>query len=122
MRNLLLNLRHKSKQQLERFYRSNKARLLFDNRFVKEYYNNSLKMEIGRNPRDEKKSVPLSKTVINLFHRFVLLVGRFVFRFVYGDKGPSMAPITDLTLLESATSLATKIRTKKVVEINVHFD
>lgn len=32
----------------------------------------------------------------------------------YGEKGESMPPITDLLILDSASSLATKIRTRKV--------
>lgn len=51
---------------------------------------------------------------LNLFHRFVCLCVRFVLVKVHGEHGPSMAPIEDLLLLESATSIAKKIRTKKV--------
>ena len=53
-------------------------------------------------------------TASQLFHRFFLLIARLCFRLFYGDKGKSMPPIQDLTLMESATSLAYKIRTRKV--------
>lgn len=52
---------------------------------------------------------------LNLFHRFLCLCVRFVLVKVHGEHGPSMAPIEDLLLLESATSIAEKIRTKKVI-------
>lgn len=52
---------------------------------------------------------------------FTLLtkIGRIVFTLFYGKRGYSMPPITDLLLLESATSLAEKIRTKKVKSVEV---
>lgn len=51
---------------------------------------------------------------LNLFHRFLCLCVRFVLIKVHGENGPSMPPIEDLLLLESASSIAEKIRTKKV--------
>lgn len=39
---------------------------------------------------------------------------RQIFRLIYGAKGESMPPITDAILLESATSLAKKIRSQEV--------
>lgn len=44
---------------------------------------------------------------------FSLLVRRIMV-WSYGEKGESMPPITDLLILDSASSLATKIRTGKV--------
>lgn len=60
----------------------------------------------------QKPSVIL--VALNLFHRFLSLCVRFVLVKVHGEHGPSMAPIDDLLLLESATSIAEKIRTNKV--------
>lgn len=60
----------------------------------------------------QKPSVIL--VALNLFHRFLSLCVRFVLAKVHGEHGPSMAPIDDLLLLESATSIAEKIRTNKV--------
>lgn len=51
---------------------------------------------------------------LNLLHRFICLCVRFVLTKTYGEHGPAMPPIDDLLLLESATSIAEKIRTKKV--------
>lgn len=42
------------------------------------------------------------------------VVLHWLFGLVYGGPGQNLPPITDLLLLESATSLAYKIRTKKV--------
>lgn len=60
----------------------------------------------------QKPSVIL--VALNLFHRFLSLCVRFVLVKVHGEHGPSMEPIDDLLLLESATSIAEKIRTNKV--------
>lgn len=51
---------------------------------------------------------------LNLFQRFLCLCVRFVVVKVHGEHGQSMPPIDDLLLLESASSIAEKIRTKKV--------
>lgn len=51
---------------------------------------------------------------LNLLHRFFCLCVRFILIKRHGEHGPSMPPIDDLLLLESATSIAEKIRTKKV--------
>lgn len=41
----------------------------------------------------------------------------WLFGFVYGGPGQSMPPIRDLILLDSASTIAFKIRTKKVVKL-----
>lgn len=51
---------------------------------------------------------------LHLLHRFFCLCVRFVVVKVHGEHGEPMPPIDDLLLLESATSIAEKIRTKKV--------
>lgn len=53
---------------------------------------------------------------LNLLHRFFGLCVRFIMVKRHGEHGPSMPPIDDLLLLESASSIAEKIRTKKVSE------
>lgn len=60
----------------------------------------------------EKPSIVV--VALNLLHRFLCLCIRFVLIKVHGEHGQSMPPIDDLLLLESATSIAEKIRTKKV--------
>lgn len=42
------------------------------------------------------------------------IVGRLIFKLIYGVKGKTMPAITDPILLESATSLARKIRKREV--------
>lgn len=43
----------------------------------------------------------------------------WLFGLVYGGDGKSMPPITDLLLLESASSIAYKIRTRKITSVQV---
>lgn len=64
------------------------------------------------------KKRSFAKTVANLFQRCLEVFIRFLFRNVfYSDKGKTMPSIKNLLLLEPATVLAMKIRTKKVSEI-----
>lgn len=64
-------------------------------------------------PGPKKRS--FAKTVANLFQRCLEVFIRFLFKNVfYSDKGKSMPSIQNLLLLEPATVLAMKIRTKKV--------
>lgn len=60
----------------------------------------------------EKQSIILIG--LSLLHRFICLCVRFILIKTHGEHGPAMPPIDDLLLLESATSIAEKIRTKKV--------
>lgn len=63
---------------------------------------------------------PFFKTIINIIHRFVVLFLRFVFKnIIYGEKGQSVPPIKNLLLLEPASTLAMKIRTKKITSVEV---
>lgn len=55
----------------------------------------------------------LKKIIHYVWLAFSLLVRRIMV-WSYGEKGESMPPITDLLILDSASSLATKIRTRKV--------
>lgn len=59
-------------------------------------------------------------TVLKILYAFVQVVVRFLLKIVYGGPGQKMPPVKNLLLLESASSLALKIRTKKV--INVRFN
>lgn len=77
------------------------------------------KQQVGSHLANAKDGTDLQKpsiivVALNLMHRFLCLCVRFVVSKVHGEHGPSMAPINDLLLLESATSIAEKIRTKKV--------
>lgn len=63
------------------------------------------------------KKRSFGKIVANLLQRFLSVFIRFLFKnVIYGEKGQSMPPIKNLLLLEPATVLAMKIRTKKVCE------
>ncbi|XP_055854926.1 fatty-acid amide hydrolase 2-B [Episyrphus balteatus] len=50
---------------------------------------------------------------------FIMKIARVIFIIIYGKKGHSMSAITEPLLLESATSLAEKIRTKQLSSVKV---
>ncbi|PSN54917.1 Fatty-acid amide hydrolase 2 [Blattella germanica] len=54
-----------------------------------------------------------------LLFRFIEVVTNALFWVVYHGSGEKMAPIEDLLLLDSASALAHKIRTKKVTSVEV---
>lgn len=93
---------------------------IYSNAFFKSTAQSFRKLKMASKPSSnvkdasdvQKPSVIL--VALNLFHRFLSLCVRFVLVKVHGEHGPSMAPIEDLLLLESATSIAEKIRTNKV--------
>lgn len=60
----------------------------------------------------QNKSVLMA--VINVLQRLLVLFIRFIVVKVHGERGASVQPITNLIQLESATSLAHKIRTGNV--------
>lgn len=61
------------------------------------------------------KGRSFGKICANILQRFISVFVRFLFKnVIYGEKGQSMPPIKNLLLLEPATVLAMKIRTKKV--------
>ncbi|CAG9864822.1 unnamed protein product [Phyllotreta striolata] len=59
------------------------------------------------------------KAAIRIVHGVVEMIFHWLFGLVYGGKQKTMPPIKDLLLLESATSLARKIRTGKVTSVQV---
>lgn len=52
--------------------------------------------------------------VLNFLHRYLVIFVRLVMVKLYDEHGQSMTPIDDRLLLEPATSIAEKIRTKQV--------
>uniref|UniRef100_A0A336K9U2 CSON004845 protein n=1 Tax=Culicoides sonorensis TaxID=179676 RepID=A0A336K9U2_CULSO len=79
--------------------------------------NNQIKTTM--NNTKNKKSMGFVKGVINIVHRFLVLMFRMLIQFLYGEKGESMPPIKNLILLDSATTLAYKIRTRKLTSVEV---
>ncbi|XP_055631714.1 fatty-acid amide hydrolase 2 [Toxorhynchites rutilus septentrionalis] len=78
--------------------------------------------ETGQNKQsfvDKRKQRSLLKTIINVGHKFVVLLVRWLLRTIYGEKGKKMPPIRNLILMESASSLALKIRTRKLTSVEV---
>lgn len=100
MRTLLLKIRNRTKLELNQWQQ----------RYVRKTA--AVEMEVGKNPRAKKPS-QFGVVALTLLHRICMVLGRFISKFIYGEKGRAMPPITDLTLTESATSLAAKIRTQK---------
>lgn len=68
---------------------------------------------------DKRKPQPLLVTALNVAHKFLVLIVRWFLRTVYGEHGQKVPPIRNLILMESATSLATKIRTRKLTSVEV---
>jgi hypothetical protein len=99
---MIISSNKKIKDRLKNFVRNRKNHFKYqkfdmdnDNRVVK--------------PRS------FGKVVANLFQRFLNVFMRFLFKnVIYSPKGQSMPPIKNLLLLEPASVLAMKIRTKKV--------
>lgn len=65
-------------------------------------------------PRQSRNKMSFGKSVINIIHRIVVLLVRQLCQFINGEKGKSMPPIRNLILLDPASTLALKIRTRKV--------
>lgn len=61
---------------------------------------------------------PMVWRIINGLHRYLCAFIRFIIVLFRGERGQSMPPIDDRLLLESATSIAEKIRTKQVNKAN----
>lgn len=68
---------------------------------------------------DKRKPHSLLKTVLNVGHKFLVLLVRWFLRTIYGEHGQKMPPIRNLILMESASSLALKIRTRKLTSVEV---
>jgi hypothetical protein len=63
---------------------------------------------------------PFLKNVLTIFHRLIVLLARFLFKNVFfGKRGKSVPEIKNLLLLDSASALALKIRTRKVTSVEV---
>lgn len=71
-------------------------------------------------PTNQKKETTkcactsFARIIENWAFRFLSVIARFIFQLIYGVKGQSMPAITDPILLESASSLARKIRKQEV--------
>lgn len=79
-----------------------------------KFSDKSSRFSCTMNNSKPKKKMGFVKTVINIWHRFMVLMFRMLVQFLYGEKGEAMPPIKNLILLDSATTLAYKIRTRKV--------
>lgn len=60
------------------------------------------------------RSRSIIKSMITITHRLLIVFVRYFLTFIHGEKGASMPPIKNLILLDSATTLGYKIRTRKV--------
>ncbi|KAH8297455.1 hypothetical protein KR044_012078 [Drosophila immigrans] len=71
------------------------------------------------NKKLQTESVPLKRTIGAFIFGLLQAFFRLIFRLIYGVKGERMPAITDPILLESATSLATKIRQQQLSSVQV---
>ncbi|KAG5681224.1 hypothetical protein PVAND_010678 [Polypedilum vanderplanki] len=83
--------------------------------------NNQFKYQrFDKNMSEVKKKRSFVKIVLNIIHRFLTVIARFLYRnLIYGEKGKIVPPIKNLLLLEPASVLAMKIRTQKVTSVEV---
>uniref|UniRef100_U5EVA0 Putative amidase n=1 Tax=Corethrella appendiculata TaxID=1370023 RepID=U5EVA0_9DIPT len=81
--------------------------------------NGTTKMDQSVKQSPQKPRRSLAKTCVNIIHKFLVLIVRCFLKYVYGEHGAKMPPIKNLILLESATSLALKIRTRKLTSVEV---
>ncbi|XP_017485364.1 PREDICTED: fatty-acid amide hydrolase 2-B [Rhagoletis zephyria] len=72
----------------------------------------------GRRRRAQKRC-SISGFIAQLFFNFITKIVRLVFQLIYGVKGETMPAIADPILLESATSLARKIRKQELTSVQV---
>ncbi|XP_037954495.1 fatty-acid amide hydrolase 2-A-like [Teleopsis dalmanni] len=73
------------------------------------------KKVLKKTPKPQSKGVLIGNIIFGLFTKLI----RLVFQLIYGVKGEIMPPIRDPILLESATSLARKIRKQKLTSVQV---
>lgn len=67
-----------------------------------------------------KKQRSFIKTFADLLQRFICIVARFIFKkIIYGEKGQKVPPVENLILLDPASILAMKVRTRKVTSVEV---
>src|SRR5690349_23761482 len=101
--------------------------MIVSNKTVKERVKNYVKKrkdqfrykKLAMDTDGAPKKRSLAKVFANILQRFIVLIARFLFKNVfYSEKGQSMPSIKNLLLLEPATVLAMKIRTKKVFTDN----
>jgi hypothetical protein len=74
----------------------------------------------SKNKMSDNKQKSFLMTIAHLIHRFLCIVARFIFQnIIYREPGQKVPPVKNLLLLDSASALALKIRTKKVTSVEV---
>ncbi|CAG2068983.1 unnamed protein product [Timema podura] len=58
----------------------------------------------------------VTRVLMRLSHRFIEMVVRCLLQLIYRSPGEQLPPIQDLLLLDSASALAYKIRTRKCLK------
>lgn len=113
-----MTIKDRLQKSLKNYLQKNPARNFSVRKFIMataQKFNGSEGL-VRRSKKDDLDTPKpsIATVILNLLHRFLGLCVRFIFAKIYGEHGQSMPPIKDLILLESATSIAEKIRTKKV--------
>lgn len=91
---------------------------------LKEKLQNKLKSFIKETTHKKKKKMAeiqhmsFKLIVLNWIHRGLVVIFRIIYQYSLG-RGKQMPPIRNLILTESATSLAHKIRTRKLTSVQV---
>lgn len=73
---------------------------------------------IKKRKMTEINQMPIKLLILNRIHRVLVVLFRCFYQYFLG-RGKSMPPIKNLILTESATSLAHKIRTRKLTSVQV---
>ncbi|XP_053962064.1 fatty-acid amide hydrolase 2-B [Anastrepha ludens] len=81
-------------------------------------HSSSSSVSSGRRHRSQKRC-SISAFIAQVFFNFISKIIRLVFQLIYGVQGETMPTITDPILLESATSLARKIRKQELTSVQV---
>lgn len=62
---------------------------------------------------------PFYMKIFNLIHRLACIFIRFILVKIHGEKGDKVRPVNNLILLDPATVLAKKIRTREITSVEV---
>lgn len=98
------------KERVKNFIRNRKHQQFHYKRFDKK----------SKKKMSDNKQKTVLLTIVHLIHRFLCIVARFIYQnIIYREPGNRVPPVKNLLLLDSATTLALKIRTRKVTSVEV---
>ncbi|XP_067626326.1 fatty-acid amide hydrolase 2 [Eurosta solidaginis] len=98
---------------------NNEEKSKHSKRHSRRRHSSSSSVSSGRRRRAAQKRCSFVGCILEVLFSFITKIVRLVFQLFYGVKGETMPAITDPILLESATSLARKIRKQEVSSVQV---